>query len=202
MRTQLAMVAAALILGLCMNGCAPIDSIYPLYNVNDAEFDVRLLGTWQPISENGSDSDKDQRWIFEQSKDDKFYDARWTSLGAKGGFVARARLVRLGTGLFIDLEGDDHLDDQANSDFTVPFPFITTHFIGRIWIEQDTLRIRFLSDDWIKKQTKANTLSLAHLETSQEQILTVSTEDLRKFMQAHADDYDALAEKFEFQRVK
>jgi hypothetical protein len=49
---------------------------------------------------------------------------------------------------------------------------------------------------------KAGTFSLAHLDADGGMILTAGTEDLRKFMQAHAEDKDALSENFELKRIK
>lgn len=203
MKSRLAGITATLALALLLNGCAPIDSIFPLYKDEDAVFDDHLVGTWQPVISEGNDSDKDARWIFSRSEGSQFYDFKWSAVGAKGGFIAKARLVHLGNNVFIDFEGDSQkLDDAPNSGNVVPYPMITTHMIGRIWLEKDTLLIHFLSDDWVKKQVKAGTFSLAHLDVNGGQILTAQTEDLRKFMQAHADDKEAMSEEFKFTRAK
>ena len=74
--------------------------------------------------------------------------------------------------------------------------------LGRIWLEDNALRIHFLSDAWVKKQVKAGKFPLAHLDMNGGQLLTAGTDDLRKFMQAHADDNEALSENFECARVK
>jgi hypothetical protein len=73
--------------------------------------------------------------------------------------------VRLGNNPFIDFEGDSqNLDDATKSGNVISYPSITTHMIRRIWLEKDTLLIRFLGDDGVKKQVKAGSLSLAHLD--------------------------------------
>jgi hypothetical protein len=203
MKSRLARIAAILGPALLLIGCAPIDSIFPLYKADDAVFDDRLLGSWQYVVTNPNDSDKNQRWIFSHTACDAFYDFRLGIVEAKGGFFAKARLVRLENNLFIDFEGDSkQLDDEANKDSIIPFPMITAHMIGRVWLEKDTLQIHFLSDDWVKKQVAAGTLSLAHLAVNGGQILTAETEDLRKYMRAHADDKEALSDNYEFVRAK
>jgi hypothetical protein len=203
MKSRLARIAATLALVSFLTGCAPIDSIFPLFKPEDAVFDDRLLGSWQPVITDSNDSDKDVRLIFSHSECNNFYDLKWTEVGAKGGFVAKTRLVRLGNNLFADFEGNmDGPDDSKPPDGPIPFPVIATHMIGRIWLEKDTLLIRFLDDDWVKTQVKAGTFSLAHLDVNGGQILTAQTEDLRKFMQAHADDNEALSDQFKFIRAK
>jgi hypothetical protein len=203
MKSRLPRIAATLALTLLLNGCAPIDSIFPLYKDGDAAFDDHLLGSWQPVITDANASDKDVRWIFSHSEGDQFYGFKWGAVGVKGGFIAEVHLVRLGNDLFVDFEGDSQkLDDTPNSDNVVPYPMITTHMIGRIWLEKDSLVIHFLGDDWVKKQVKSGTFSLAHLDINGGQILTAQTEDLRKFMQAHADDKEALSEEFKLTRAK
>jgi hypothetical protein len=203
MKSRLVGLAVFLALALLLNGCAPIDSIFPLYKDDDAVFDDHLLGTWQPVITDGNASDKGERWTFSHSEGEEYYDFRWGSVGAKGGFIAQVRLVRLGTNVFVDFEGDGQkLDNTPDSDAVVPYPMITTHMIGRVWLEKDSLLIHFLSDDWVKKQVKAGTFSLSHVDTNSGQILTAPTEDLRRYMQAHADDNEALSEEFKFTRAK
>jgi hypothetical protein len=202
MKSRLARIAATLALVSFLTGCAPIDSIFPLFKPEDAVFDYRLLGSWQYVVANPNDSDKNQRWIFSHSDCNNFYDFKWTEVGAKGGFVAKTRLVRLGNNLFADFEGNmDGPDDSIPPDGPIPFPAIATHMIGRFgW--KKTLQIHFLSDDWVKKQVKAGSFSLAHMDINGGQILTAQTEDLRKYMQAHADDKEALSDSYEFVRAK
>jgi hypothetical protein len=74
--------------------------------------------------------------------------------------------------------------------------------IGRIWLEQDTMQIHLLDDEWVKKQTEAGTFSLAHLNLDSDQILTAQTQDLRQFVQAHADDIEALSVIYKLIRAK
>lgn len=202
MRSQLAKLVFLLILVFALCGCAPVDSVFPLYKPDDASFEPKLIGKWQPVVTDANSEDKEVRWIFAQSSADKFYDFRWTAVGKKGAFVAKARLVQLGTTLFIDFEGDDSSQDPDKMETVAPYPVIPTHMLGRFWLEGDSLKIHFLSDDWVKNQIKAGTFTLAQVDSSNGPLLIASTDDLRKFMQAHAEDTEALSEKFEFTRVK
>jgi hypothetical protein len=130
---------------LLPNGCAPIDSLFPLYKAADTVFDDRLLGTWQPVA--ADDSEKNERWYISRPAGEKFYDVRWGAAGTKGGFFAKTRLTRLADNLFIAFEGDSKkADDGPQADGPVPFPVITTQMIGWVWLEKDMMQIHCLDD--------------------------------------------------------
>lgn len=137
------------------------------------------------------------------SKDGKSYDFTLGTAGEKGGFAAKVRLVGIGNYVFVDFEGDfDRINPDDRMDNLMPYPAIATHGVGRIWIDKDLLRIHFLKDDWVKDQMKAGTLTLVHLNVDGDALITATTEELRKFMQAHAEDTDALSENYELKRTK
>jgi len=100
---SLAILSSAILL----NGCGPIASFFPLYKPNDRTFETGLLGTWKlEKPDSNHPDDKNTRWTFATSEDENFYDFKWGTVGAKGGFLAKARLTRIGSGLFADFEGD------------------------------------------------------------------------------------------------
>ena len=68
--------------------------------------------------------------------------------------------------------------------------------MGRVWLEKDQLEIHLLKDDWVNAQIKEGSFSLSHLGENGDLILTGSTDELRKFMQEHAED------KFKLVRAK
>jgi len=184
-------------------GCAPVDSFFPLYKPEDKAFEPGLIGVWKlPDKDAKSKDDKDSRWTFRRSADQDFYDFKWGTVRAKGGFLSKARLVRLGSALFIDFEGDSENKGLNSKDTLMPFPAVSVHMMGRIWLEGDTLRIHFLKDDWVNTQIEAGSFPLAHVGTGGDVLLTASTDELRKFMQDHADDAEALSNNYSFQRTK
>jgi hypothetical protein len=203
MKYKIATLAVVLCLALLLNGCAPACSIFALYKADDKAFEKDLIGTWKLVVTNPDDSDsnKNSRWIFQQSTENS-YDFKWGVVGTKGGFLAKVRLVRIGTLLFIDVEGntdDEAIDARENP---VSFPTIPVHMFGRIWLEKNKLEIHFLNDDWVKAQAKAGTLPLSYLDADGNPLLTAKTDDLRKFMQDHADDEAALSENYSLVREK
>ena len=192
---------AVLVAGGFLSGCEPVNSLFPLYKSEDSVVDENLLGTWK-LSNPSSDEDEEVRWYFSAPSDQKSYGFKWGALGAEGGFLARARLVKLGTAMFIDFEGDESLTDETQKNNLMAFPVISTHMMGRIWLTKDSLEIHFLKDDWVKAQVKAGAFPLANVDVEGSPILTAKTDDLRKFMQAHADDQEALSENYSLVRQK
>ena len=196
-------IALLLSLTLLLNGCGPVNSLFSLYQADDTAFEEGLLGTWQPVITEFNEDDKDTRWTFEHLSDDKFYAFTWGSVKGKGGFAAKTRLVKLSDNLFIDFEGDtSRAENLQGKELVVPFPVTSTHMIGRIWLEKDSLKVRLLGQDWVDKQIKAGTFSLSRENVDGSAILTAKAADLRKFMQEHADDDVALSEEFKLVRSK
>jgi predicted small lipoprotein YifL len=205
MKRKFESLAVILGLAILLNGCGPIGSFFPLYKADDKVFETGLVGTWKLEKPDPSNpDDKDTRWIFAKSEDANFYDFKWGAVGAKGGFLAKARLVRIGSGLFADFEGDtgNKVFDFDSKDAMIPFPVMSVHMMGRVWLGKDSLEIDFLKDDWVKEQIKAGSFPLAHLGENDDLILTASTDELRKFMQEHAEDKDALSDNYKFIREK
>jgi hypothetical protein len=200
MKSPLARITAFIALALLLGGCGPANSLYALYDSDDAVSEDHLLGSWQPVVTDPHDLEKDERWIFAASKNHKFYAFRGGTIGEKGAYVAQARLVRLGNNLFIDFAGES--EEETTKDSVIPFPMIATHMIGRVWLAKDTMQIHFLNEDWVKKQAEAGAFSLPHLNVDGSQIITAQTVDLRKFIEAHADDKEALSVNYDFVRAK
>jgi hypothetical protein len=203
MKGKFVTLVVILSLAILLNGCAPIASFFPLYKDDDKAFETRLLGTWKvekPDPKNPDD--KNTRWIFAKSKDENFYDFKLGAVGAKGGFLAKARLVKIGPSLFVDFEGDTSNKVWDSKDIVIPFPVMQVHMMGRIWLEKDRVEIHFLKDSWVKDEIRAGSFGLPHLGENGDMILTAGTDDLRRFMEEHAEDKDALSDNCSFVREK
>ena len=203
MKGKFVSLAVILSLAILLNGCGPVASFFPLYKADDKAFETGLLGTWKlEKPDPNNPDDKNTRWIFAKSEDENFYDFKWGAVGAKGGYVAKARLVRIGSGLFADFEGDTGNKVTDLKDDVMPFPIISVHMMGRVWLGKDSLEIHFLKDDWVKERIKAGSFPLSHLGENGDLILTGSTDELRKLMQEHGEDEEALSETYRFVREK
>lgn len=203
MKRKFMSLAVILSLAIFLNGCGPIASFFPLYKADDQVFETGLVGTWKPEkADPHNPDDKDTRWTFAKSEDESFYDFKWGAVGAKGGFLAKARLVRIGSSLFVDFEGDTGNKVMDSKDTMMPFPVMSVHMMGRVWLGNDSLEIHFLKEDWVKERIKAGSFPLSHLGENGDLILTASTDELRKFVQEHAEDKDALSDNYKFVRNK
>lgn len=203
MKRKFVSLAVVLSLAILLNGCGPIASFFPLYKADDKAFETGVLGTWKLEKPDPSNpDDKNTRWTFAKSEAENFYDFKWGAVGAKGGWLAKARLVRIGSNLFADFEGDTGNKVMDSKDAVMPFPMISVHMMGRVWLGKDSLEIHFLKDDWVKERIKAGSFPLSHLGENGDLLLTASTDELRKFMQEHAEDEDALSENYKFVRGK
>ena len=203
MKRKFASLAVILSLAILLNGCGPIACFFSLYKAEDKAFETGLLGTWKLEKPDPSNpDDKNTRWTFAKSDAENFYDFKWGAVGSKGGWLAKARLVRMGSNLFADFEGDTDNKVWDSKDTLMPFPVVSVHMMGRVWLGKDGLEIHFLKDDWVKERIKAGSLPLSRLGENGDLILTASTDELRKFMQEHAEDEDALSENYKFVREK
>jgi hypothetical protein len=185
-------------------GCAPQDSLFPLFSSNDNAFENQLLGEWTVQGGTGhiKPGDKAGTAIFEKSSDGVSYALTVPDFGedARGQkVISAARMVRLGPYLFMDL-GSPDLDSTANA--TIPYPSIEGHVFGRVYLEKDTMHIDFLSDKWISDQAKAGKLTLANVTVGNLTVLSATTEELRKFALQYAEDKEVFSETFAFQRKK
>jgi hypothetical protein len=201
MARRLAWIVFALALTVQLNGCAPVDSFFPLYKPEDKAFEARLVGVWK-FADASNTTDKKARWSFRKSEDENFYDFKWGETGAKGGFLAKARLVQMGSALFIDFEGDSENKALDSKNAMIAFPAISVHMIGRIWLEGDRLQIHFLKDSWVSTQIKSSSFLLAYVGGDGNLLLTATTDELRKFMLDHADDDEALSDNYSLVRTK
>jgi len=190
-----------LLLGiLAADGCGPVNSLFALYTSEDKFFDENLIGEWQQTPATATESEKNGRWVFLRGGDTSVYKTSLVTIGKRGGFVAKGRLVRLGKAVFVDFEPDT--SSSGDGELTLPYPVIESHMIGRVWIEKDQVRIHFLDENWIKKQLKEGKLTLAHAGPAETPILNATTAELRKFAQEHAEDEEAFSENYELARMK
>ena len=193
---------SALALACLLAGCAPVISLNPLFDESKKEsiFFESLVGEWkvQPRS-NSSQSDAQGRWIFRRTEDGKGYDVSSFEIDKEGSFRSIVHVLKLGDFLFIDVGPTEQDSDKTPN---VPYPMVTGHAIGRIWVERDSLRIQLLDEAWVSKQVKAGTFELAHADVEERTILTATTEQLRKFALEHAEDKDAFSVNYDLTKVK
>ncbi len=193
----------ALVVGLVsvLSGCAPATSFFALFNDKDKDFDARLVCEWriQPGAAFKAEEES-KRIVFRRSEDGAEYEVTLFDFDSKGmNLNCTGRLIRLGNRLFIDF-GTPDTDKRKFTE--IPFPAIESHIFGPIQIDKTSIRIDFLNDDWVKKQSETGKLSLPTVETRDGLVISASTEELRKFAQDHAEEADAFSEPYSLVRAK
>jgi hypothetical protein len=193
------LMLVSIVIGLA--GCGPAGSLFPLFVNSDKEFDGRLLGEWRfqdgaPFK-HGEDSG---RMVFRKSVDSSEYEVTLYDFDAQGADLAMtAHLVRLGNYLFIDF-GAPELDKRKFSE--VPFPTIQSHMFGRIQLEEDSVRLDLLNDDWVKEQNETGKPTLAIVRTADGLMISAATEEMRKFALEHAEDAKVFSDAYSLSRIQ
>lgn len=203
MTRRLACLALVVASALLLNSCGPVASFFPLYKADDKVFESGLVGIWRLAEPDPNNPDeKNERWAFVKSGDEVSYNLKLGTVASNGGMLAKVRLTRIGSGLFADFEGDTGNEALESKEAIIAFPVMETHMMGRVWLQKDSLEIRCLGDDWVKRSIKSGRFALSHLGENGDLILTADTDEFRKFMQEHAEDKEALSEDFKLVREK
>lgn len=188
-----------------------VASLLPLFEDAYLVSEPGLLGTWKA-------ADAADTWTFEKADGMEYlliqrqaeYDLEkvpsreTTSQKVPGDTVRfRARLGRLGAGLFLDLVPADQGHPEIRNDLYNAH-MIPGHTLARVWLEKDSLRIVFLDQDWLAKAIKDGRMAPAHVETKDWLVLTAPTAELQTFILKYGDDKKAfpLQSAEELHRVK
>jgi hypothetical protein len=102
----------------------------------------------------------------------------------------RARLGRLGAGLFLDLIPAEQGNPEVRNDLYNAH-MVPGHTLARVWLDKDSLRIVFLDEDWLTEAVKDGRITLAHVETKGWLVLTAPTSGLQAFILKYGEDKKA-----------
>jgi len=79
------------------------------------------------------------------------------------------------------------------------------HFIGRVWVEGDTLRLGLLNYDWLRQMTSRGKTKLPFIESHEDNdsllLLTAESNKLAEFVRQYAEDPDAFSTVLTFHRL-
>lgn len=180
-------ILAATVIGLAGTGCW-VRSVHPLCGPEDAVEDDRLLGAWAAPSDKRQASFTEPGDTFViRPAGDKAYGLTYVSGGVPASFVVR--LTRLGNALIADVAPkpptEGHGRWQAH--------LLAVHSFFRLVPGQRSLETAPLDHDWLAAQLAGSPPALAFTRVDQFVILTAPTEDLRRFLAAHAADPKAFS---------
>ncbi len=102
-------------------------------------------------------------------------------------------LAEVGEGLYASLVRVQQAS-AGNGGSSYELHLIQGHWVFRVWLDGDTLRLADLSEDWFKEAANQGKIDIGHEEVNDTLVLTASTPDLRAFLQQYAEDEGAFPE--------
>jgi hypothetical protein len=118
--------------------------------------------------------------------------------------VYEVSLVQVGSYTFLDAAFDETASGQEHRN-AYDMGVLPIHFIGRVWVEGDTLRLGLLDYDWLKEMATSGKVRLPYVERHKENdnllLLTSDGDKLAEFVPQYAEDPDAFSTALTFHRV-
>jgi hypothetical protein len=171
-----------------LGSCATY-SVHPFYKPGESTLEPGLVGTWTV----------DKAKITIQANEEGTYEVGVADSDSNGDYRYKMRLIRVGNNLFADAVFDEEYLNDKKIDF--PYGIAAFHFLYKVLLNGDTLRISLLNHDWLVTQIEAKKMSIAHEYMDEGSdprdssiLLTASSADLQKFIQQIADTPDAFEE--------
>lgn len=173
-------------------------SLLPLFDDGYLVSEPGLVGTWKVAD--GADT-----WTFEKAEGleylltqrqaeydvERSADREAPSTKVPGDTVRlRARLGRLGAGLFLDLIPTGKDNPEVHNDLYNAH-MIPGHTLARVWLDKDSLRIVFLDEDWLTEAIKDGRIALTQVQTENFLVLTAPTSGLQTFILKYGGDKKA-----------
>jgi tetratricopeptide (TPR) repeat protein len=191
-----------LVVASAVAGCAPAVVIRPLYDSKDkAPVDQRIEGEWvTPEVESSRVKDKIFcRWTVGKYDATDGYSVILRFLPADDDDVKEetetkyhVRLLPVENKLFFDAEfqsekfGPREIEPQGMS-----VGVVSAHVVGRVWIEQDFLRIALLDSEWVMKNIPEVLWVRKYGGDVQIAAITAPADDVRALLVREADNRDA-----------
>ena len=176
------------LLSVLLGGC--VLSLHPLYTEDDLIFEEKLLGNW---GKNGST----ETWQFERGNGDKSYEVLYTDENGKNGSFD-AGLGKLNNVMYLNMFPQE--PDLKQNDY-YKFHILRAHSFLKIERIEPKLVMRVMNPDKMQKMLENDPNLIKHEVVEDRLILTASTEELQKFMKAHANVEDFFGEATEYKRM-
>jgi hypothetical protein len=184
MKNNCLLLGAALALSTA--GCLPPVSLQPLYTTDDAVEQPEVFGIWRAADDDST------RMIIRRSNPAEYPSPAFDVVFVEKGHSAHlytGHLVRLDDSLFWDVEpvqSEEWKDHPA---------VVAAHLILRANVADDTLRLTPLREERFQELADIECSDLSATEADDRIVLTASTDRLREFLAAHANDPDVFMEE-------
>ena len=178
-------------------GCACAGSLRPIGSPERLTTAPQIEGTWRSKGENDPP-------ITVSRTGEKSYQLRWKEKDKKVEMVFDLSLLEIDNRLFFDA-AFRHVETESERESAYDLGVAPIHFIGRVWVEGNAMRVRLLEYKWLEQKVKDGQVNLAYVEnheTDEDLILfTAKAEDVQAFLQQHAEDEGAFSQVTTFESV-
>jgi len=117
---------------------------------------------------------------------------------SQGASLLQSHLAEVGEGLYASLiraqPASAQNQDDTNDDGPYELHLIQRHWVFRVWLDGDTLRLADLDENWFKGAVNTGKVEIGHDEVNDTLVLTASTPELRAFLLEYGGDGDAFPE--------
>ena len=177
-----------IVLTAFLGGCATY-SVHPFYKPDESTLEPGLVGTWRA----------DKAKITIQANKEGTYEVEVADSDSNSDYRYKMRLIRVADKLFADAVFDEESLNDKKIDF--PYGIAAFHFLYKVLLNEETLRISLVNHDWLVTQIEAKKISIAREYMDENSsprdssiLLTASSANLQKFIQQIADTPDAFEE--------
>jgi hypothetical protein len=165
--------------------CVPLPSFHPLWDAQHDGFDPQLAGTWR------DDDSDDEGLTIVSDPVEKSYALTFREKDLKTGKQKQsrlnARMVRLGTHRFLDIEASESsVDDALKGE--VYQPVVLMHVFARVELDGDSLKLAMLDDEIFAKRAATDHLDIAIQKQGDTILLTAETVRIQQVIGNLAED--------------
>jgi len=204
---KLVPVVFALALAAFVSGCSPAVSIRPLYTEDDLKkpiIEPRIEGGWisPDLDKAGTDGELSLKWKIDPPKRTGLsysVEVRAAKPDPREGEEVTSynvRLVPIEDKIFFDADFEEQKQGQHKLNRGDIAGLVPAHLIGRVWVQQDFLRIALFDSKWVKDnfpETFRESVDAPDVDIS---VITGSTGELRKFVLKNGENEKALSYVF------
>lgn len=180
-------------------GCACAGSLRPIASPETLTTAPQLEGTW--LSKNEGDSTET---VTVTRTAGQPYQLRWKGEDKDVDVIFDLSLVQIDKKLFFDA-AFQQAETKQGRETVYDMGVLPIHFIGRVWIDEKSLRLGLLKYEWLQQKVQEGHVGLPYLEHHAKDedliLFTAKAEDVRAFLRQYAEDPEAFPDTMKFEKV-
>ena len=174
-------------------GCTT-PSVHPVYTADTLATDPAVVGTWKQ-------ADSGETYTVTRAGEGYHLLVKDNDKSKPREWEFAVRLTQIGAHRFADVAAAEKARD-AHEEQWGPL-FVPTHMFCRYAVAGDTLDIRMLNREWLRKAIANGSATVSTTPLDKEtNLLTSETPQLRAFLEKHAGDDAAFSDRTVLTRVK